>query len=233
MKKLISYTALVLFLVLVVFLIFWAMPTRRLPPADIPISNDTYSTEACTSNEGSEAISESADTRYFDAYIELVEGGIYMQTIVEQRQIGGLSVPIKTVTYFGDGFINIIENEMHNISTEIFINARGAYYFNETGTEAVLMPASDAEIQAFPYQGLEYVTSGEASVGLNTYIYERYLTPEGETVDYLFSDGIIKRMKKYADASLESYELLTLELSEDISDARTSLPYGLVITDKT
>ncbi len=243
MKKIFSGVILLSIIALAVFVLIWALPTRELPSTN---KQESYASQE--SNEQSQTKDSSVETtqelsdginssdnekRYLDACIELIESGIYKQIIIEQKQIGGYSVPVKTVTYFGDGFINIIENEMHNISTEILINARGAYYFNEDCSEAMLLPTDSVTVKTFPYENLSYISSGQCVLGINTYSYERYSKADGTIIDYLFSNTKLKRLKIYTDESLELYETLTVEISADISDARSSLPYGILVTDKT
>ena len=56
--------------------------------------------------------------------------------------------------------------------------------------------------------------------------YERYKTEDGEIIDYLFAGNDIKKMKIYSN---EDYELISVEISPDISMARTSIPSDAVI----
>ncbi len=232
MKKFLTSALFILAIVFALFLIIWALPTTTVPYSD----NDTsiadskfFESFENSINYTSSEPSNNDEPLLFDACIAIIKSGEYKQIFEEQRHIGGYSVPVKTVTYFGYNFINIIENEMHNVSTEILVNKAGAYYFNENFTEATLMPADTVTIQSFPYKNLTFVERGTTTLGINDYIYERYLSKDGETIDYLFIGQDIKKMKRYTDINADEYTVYTLELSTDISNARTSLPYGITI----
>lgn len=233
MKNFISGIALVLIVALAVFLIVWSLPTTTTPifsgDKSIPDNEIFISTDEATSNASS--VIPDNGVYLFDTYIDLLKTGVYKQTITKQRQIGGYSIPVTTVTYFGKNFINVTEHEMHNVATETFINKTGAYYFNEDYTEATLMPTDSVTLQSFPWKNLKYQSSGSTVLGLYDYTYERYLTQEGATVDYLFLNGKLKKMKLYSNPEKDEYTIIGLEISEDISSARTALPYGIKITD--
>ncbi len=237
MKKLLSGSLTVLISGLAVFLIFWSLPTTTRPNKENSTSMSDSEffvhSDEISSAETSELVPSAPEEKHllFDSCISLIESGVYRQTFEKQRYIGGYSVPVKTVTYFGKGFISIIENEMHNVVTEIFINKNGAYYISDDKTEATLMTADSVKLQSFPYRNLVFQCDGNTVLGLYNYQYERYLTEDGVYVEYLFLAGEIKKMKLYTDISKNDYDVFTLELSSDISDARTALPYGISIKD--
>lgn len=160
---------------------------------------------------------------------EIVQSGTYSLTVTQNRQIGGLSLPITTYTYYGDGFISIKEYEGHDIVTEIFINAEGAYYLNSDLNEAFLLPASTAEPDTLELTGLKYVESGSTVAGTSAYEYERYINSNGETVDYLFAGESLEKIKLYGD---DGYELITVKLSTDTSSARSELPQDITVIDR-
>ncbi len=233
MKNFITNAFIVFVIAMAVFLLVWALPSTSKPPSpsDTPNKNESKlpETSAINSEETSD-ISES-ELLLFDRYIGIIKDGIYKQIVEHQRHIGGYSVPVKTVTYFGDGFINILENEMHNIATEIFVNKTGAYHFNENGTEATLMESDSVDLQSFPHNDLTFIKSGKATLGLFDYTFERYETGDGTVIEYMFLDGELKKAKIYDDFDNDEYELFSLEISTDMSGARTSLPYGIAIND--
>ncbi len=160
--------------------------------------------------------------------VKIIEGGVYKLTITRQKQIGGLSVPVTTVTCRGDGFISIVEYEGHDIRTEVFINSDGAYFINEGMKTAFLFDADAVTPDTLEYEGLTYIESGSTEAGTSVYEYERYVTSSGQTVDYLFSAGSLAKMKLYEG---EEYELISVSVSSDISGARESLPEGLEVID--
>ncbi len=171
----------------------------------------------------------SADKK-LSKYIKIVNEGTYKYKITEQRQIGGLSIPVVTTIWFGDSYVSIVENEMHNISTEVFITNDEAYMLNINDNSADLLDKNAVDIPTPDFDGLTYVSAGHTSIGSVIYEYERYTNTDKQTVDYLFIDGELKKAKIYT--SDYDYEILTIEIIDDISDGRSRLPENLKITDR-
>lgn len=188
--------------------------------ADLPSSDSSsiYSADSV----------ESALGEKLERCAALIKNDRYSLTVTRNKQIGGLSMPITTITCYGDGVISVTEYEGHDIVTEIFINADGAYYFNSDAKTAYLMPTSTADPDCIDLTGLIYVESGSTVAGTSAYEYERYINSDGETVDFLFAGESLEKMKLYSG---DEYELITIKLSDDISAARTELPEGITIVD--
>lgn len=187
-----------------------------LPPPD---SSETYSADSV----------EPALGERLERCSELIQSGKYSLTVTRNKQIGGLSIPITTYTYYGDGFISVTEYEGHDIVTEVFINADGAYYLNSDLNTAYLMPVSTADPDNIDLTGLSYIESGSTVAGTSAYEYERYINSDGAAVDFLFAGDSLEKMKLYSG---DEYELITIKLSNDISAARTELPDGITIIDR-
>lgn len=187
-----------------------------LPPSD---SSAAYSSESRQTVLGEK----------LERCAELIQSGRYSLTVTRNKQIGGLSMPITTYTYYGDGFISITEYEGHDIVTEIFINADGAYYLNSDLNAAYLMPTSTVTPDCIDLEGLIYTESGSTVAGTSAYEYERYINADGETIDYLFAGDSLEKMKLYNG---NGYELISIKLSDDIGAARTDLPEGITVTDR-
>ncbi len=161
----------------------------------------------------------------------IVSDGIYKLVITKQRRIGGLSLPIVTTYWFGKDYINIIEAETHNISTEIFINSNGAYMLNLSENSAYLMPTSTVKIPTINFKTIDYVSSGNVTIGNTVYKVEKYYSKENDTFyDLLFSANEIQKIKVYKSET--DYELIGFELIDDISDGRNCLPQGIEIIDR-
>ena len=156
----------------------------------------------------------------FSRYKDIVDGGVYKLVITRQKRFGGNSVPVKTTTYYGEDFINIVEEEGHGLANEIFING-GVYCFDSSTGMAHFMPDLVVEPDRIATEGICYMENGEATVGLASLTYERYKTKKGYVIDYLFAGEELKKMKIYNGSD---YELLGVEIYTDISGARTEIP---------
>jgi len=165
----------------------------------------------------------------FLPYRQTVRSGAYKLTTVKQKRFGGNSVPVTTVTYYGNGFVNILEMEGHNVGAETYINADGAYAFDTVNGTVHLFPADTVTPESVLTEDLVFMESGTAYTGVGTYTYEKYKhTATGQIIDYLFADTELKKMKIYTD---DGYDLISVEISDDISGARTALPDGITIID--
>ncbi|MBQ7047641.1 MAG: hypothetical protein IJN86_01695 [Clostridia bacterium] len=188
------------------------------------------SSEDVAAEESSTVTEEPHREFLLDKYKNTLDEGIYKLTITKQRQVGGLSLPVVTRIWVGDGYISITEAETHNISTEIFINNDGAYFLNTSDNTAQLLPTNAVEITKISLDHLAFLEEGSVNISSVTYSYERYKNADGEIADFLFSDGELKKVKRYKSG--DEYELVGLEISDDISDGRNTLPDNLIITDK-
>lgn len=197
---------------------------------DLPSEScdDIYSANDYCDSE--ESYNQLINDKKIYKYISIVNNGIYKFKFTKQRQIGGLSLPIVTTVWVGNDYISIIETEMHNIATEIFINSEGAYLLDIHNCTADLISIDDVKIPTPNISSLLYVTEGITSIGDSQYFYERYETAEGKVIDYLFIDEELRKAKVYTD--IDDYEIITIEITADISDGRTKLPNGLTITDR-
>jgi len=156
--------------------------------------------------------------------------GIYKYKITKQRQIGGLSVPVVTTVWFGNNYVSIVENEMHNISTEVFISANEAYMLNLEDNTADLLDKSAVNVPTPSFEGITYINTGVTSIGSVYYEYERYINTDNIPVDYLFIDGELKKAKIYTNDY--DYEIIGIEITDDVSDGRSQLPDNLKIIDR-
>lgn len=193
-----------------------------------PESSEAF--EVLENEESSTLTEEPQKELLLDKYKKMLDGGIYKLTITKQRQIGGFSLPVITRIWVGNGYTSITEAESHNISTEIFINGDGAYFLNTSDNTAQLLPADAVDVPAITLGELTFLEEGSVSISSVPYGYERYKNADGEVADYLFADGELKKVKKYKGD--DEYELIGLEISDDISDGRNALPDNLTITDK-
>lgn len=164
----------------------------------------------------------------FSPYKELIDSGVYKLELVRQRRFGGNSMPVKTITYYGDGFVNIIEEEGHGIASETFIDESGTYCFDSSSSIVYLMTDLTVTPDTLITDGLCFIETGTATVGTSLFTYERYKTADGQTLDYLFAGTALKRMKLY---SKNDYELIGVELSDDISEARRYIPENYIIIE--
>lgn len=195
---------------------------------DVPVTERESFTDESTLAQTDESVPTGGLGKLLEGCADVVKNGVYKCTVTRQRQIGGLSVPATTVTCYGDGFISVVEYEGHDIASEIFINADGAYYLNADLNTAYLLPADTAVTDTVEFEGLLYIESGSTVAGTSAYKYERYITPSGRQVDYLFAGGSLEKMKIYDG---DGYELISINVSPDISGVRTSLPDGIEIID--
>lgn len=226
-KKIISVAAVIFVTAAILFAVLW-----------LPNGNEgthTQSEDITSKLVGEEGVETSAEISREEVYgerltkcVKLIESGVYKLTVTRNSRIGGLSVPVTTVSYHGDGFISIVEYEGHDIKTEVFVNADGAYYLSTDINTAYLLPADTVDAEGLAYKGLKYIESGSTDTGTSAYEYERYLLPNGQTADYLFAGESLEKIKLYTDGV---YELISISLSDDISGARQELPEGLTIID--
>lgn len=233
MKKILFSIAAVTLLTAAFLLAFWALNKPNIN--DIPSSKEQsmsddslvkIPSEDKTSSESTSTEDGRALGPLFSPIKDLIDGGVYKLETVRQKRFGGNSVPVKTTTYYGDGFINIIEEEGHGISTETFIDDSGVYCFDATSSNVYFMTSPSVDTDTIATEGLIYIETGIATVGTAEMTYERYKTEDGEIIDYLFAGNDIKKMKIYSN---EDYELISVEISPDISMARTSIPSDAVI----
>lgn len=227
MKKLLFSVAAVTILTAAFLITFWTICSTN----DIPSgTTEHYSSEeshiSSFLSEDPTSESKEVDTNLrlgplFSPVKDLIDGGVYKLITVRQKRFGGNSVPVKTTTYYGDGFINVIEEEGHGISTETFIDESGTYCFDSTSNTVYLMSTLQISLDSIITNELVYLETGTATVGTTDMTYERYKTEDGVVIDYLFAGKDIKKMKIYSD---DDYELISVEISSDISYARTSIP---------
>lgn len=218
-KKAISVIAVAVTAIILAVLLFQLKGNDAegdLPLSDVSVAHSDESVEIALGEK-------------LERYEALIESGRYALTVTRNRQIGGLSVPITTYTYYGDGFISVTEYEGHDIVTEVFINADGAYFLNSDLNTAYLMPTSTADPDCIDLTGLKYIESGSTTAGTSAYEYERYISFDNKTVDFLFAGDSLEKMKLYSG---DDYELITIRLGNDISAARTELPAGITIIDR-
>ncbi len=191
-------------------------------------SSDDTGAESTEQSVTAESFEEVQKAVLFSKVVKTIENGTYSITVTRQKQIGGMSVPVTTTTYYGEGFINSVEYEGHDIMSEVFVNADGAYDLNADLKLAYLLPADTFKPFTIVYKGIKYVESGSTVAGTSAYEYERFITADGQTVDYLFAGETLEKMKLYNG---EEYELVSVNVSADISGARTHLPDGLSVVD--
>ncbi len=165
-----------------------------------------------------------------DKYIGIVSDGVFKITITKQQQIGGLSIPVLTSIWYGDGYVNIVEAEMHNISSEMFILGDKAYLLNIAENYADLICSKDIEIPNIELKELTYIKCGSATVGSSVFYYERYKTKDKSIVDFLFVGEELKKVKVYKNDT--DYELIGVEISDSINDGRKELPDDIKIIDR-
>lgn len=191
-------------------------------------SEDSLSTEETSLGSAQISEEENAYGELLSGCISLMESGCYKLTVTAHRQIGGLSIPVTTVTYHGNGFINCVEYEGHDIKTEVLVNENGAYYLSSDLSSAYLLPADTFEEMGIGYNGLKYVESGSTDNGTSAYVYERYIAPNGQTVDYLFTEESLEKMKVYTG---DVYDIISVSLSTDLEGARKALPENITVVD--
>ncbi len=231
MKRFIISIAAVFILTAVLLITIWSVNKGDPATDSAEPSLEESSTEPSSAEEAEDSLFfQSSEDSFaerretgplFSPYKDIVEGGVYKLVTTRQKRFGGNSVPVKTTTYYGDGFINVIEEEGHATATETFINSHGVYCFDSSSGQVHYMPDLVVETDSILTEGLNFLETGEANVGLATFTYERYEDADGRIIDYLFAGSELKRMKLYEG---EDYELVSLELYADISGARTELP---------
>ncbi len=233
MKKLVFSVAAVIIVTAAILLVILMLGGEKEAPENSSdfVSAESVEAHASDTPSATESV-ESTDGFVLGALLkecaDIVESGTYKLTVTRQMQIGGLSVPATTVTCYGNGVISIVEYEGHDIMSETFVNEDGAYHINADLNSAFLLPADTVTADTLEYKDLKYIESGSTNAGTSAYDYERYITPTGQTVDYLFSNGTLEKMKLYIG---EEYELITIKLSTDISEMRKELPEGLWVVD--
>ena len=237
MKKLFPAAVLLIAIAIAVVLVLWLFKSPSLSDKENGASSQLNETAPSFSSQGGSSADEETNNasnlpreeRLLDKYIALVESGRYSLTLTRQRLFGGNSVPVVTVTRYCGGYISVKQAEAHDISTEIFINAEGVYHLNVAENTAILFPPGSFETDFIPLEGLVFIDKGESAAGNFTYDYEKYRLPNGSLLDYLFSGGELQKMKLYTGD--EEYELVGVNISPDVSDARASLPEGMTIND--
>lgn len=219
MKRIIISTAAVFILTAVILITIWSAPAKE--DETVISSADTVASPESRNEESSDEVQSKCETgSLFLPYAEIIDSGVYKLVITRQKRFGGNSVPVKTTTYYGDGFINIIEEEGHGIASETFINEDGVYCFDATTGKACFMPELEVSTDKIVTESISLIETGEADVGISSFTYERYKTENGDIIDYLFAGEELKKMKLYDG---EDYELISVEIYKDISGARTSV----------
>lgn len=168
---------------------------------------DFHSNESCFQESHVENCKELKLSKYAD----YISDGIYTLTVTRQSIIGGLSVPITTVTVHGSNYIDILEYEAHNIITHTFINSDGAYMFDELTGSCHIYPKDVLSAQTVDFTDAVFIESGFTASGADFYNYERYTFPTGEIVDFLFDDDYLCGLKLHDGTD---YELIKIEISD-------------------
>lgn len=211
-------------------LIFWSATDGKNDKAESSARASSY-----TFTDTTEDTTQTSDTSLgtagplFSPYREIVRAKVYKLTTVRQKRFGGNSVPVTTVTYYGNDFINIVEMEGHDTFAETYINADGAYAFDTVNNTVHLFPADTVTPENIFTEDLVFMESGTTTAGVGAFTYEKYKhTATDQIVDYLFADTELKKMKIYTE---DGYDLVSVEISDDISGARTALPEGITVID--
>ncbi len=248
MKKLTMSITAAIVLTAVILLIIWNLPKYEknkskndtFSSADTSLSelsglssvNDTeeYSSETSTHfSEESSAVFETEYGALFSSCKDIIDAEVYKLVMVRQKRFGGNSVPVTTTTYYGDGFVNVVVQEGHSLASEMLINADGTYLFDSSANYVYLLKNYETSTDKLITEGIRFTGSGEISVGTVLYNYESYDTVDNGRIDYLFLGGSLKRIKLYNDEG--DYEIIGVELSGDISGARSSLPEDALIVE--
>lgn len=242
MKKLITSITTAIILTVVLLLIVWNIPPRDTEKNDdsgVFSSDPSLSTQSslapdnntseCTSFEESFICFEDEYGPLFLACKDIVSTGTYKLVVVRQKRFGGNSVPVTTTAYYGAGFINVIEQEGHALTSETLITEGGTYLFDSSAECVYLLKNYSMDTETITTNGIRFTNSGEILVGTTLYDYESYTTVDGKRIDYLFLGGNLKKIKIYDEEG--DYEIIGAELSSDISGARSALPENTVIIE--
>jgi len=222
MKSFFISIAAVFILTAVLLVTIWSTPKKEEEKdSSVYLSSEDSVNSICSVADEDFPQEEAKIGALFLPYTHIVKGGVYKLVTIKQKRFGGNSVPVKTTTYYGVDFINVIEEEGHGIANETFINADGVYCFDSSSDKVYFLPGLEVDTDKIVTENISYIETGEATVGLASFTYERYRTAKGDIIDYLFAGEELKKMKLYNG---EDYELISLELYSDISGARDCAP---------